>query len=197
MCGYMLDEKKLSNLEKIGVKDSKLLSPKQRDTMYNVLKSLADDMVILKVSADQIDKMRSITNLNKIEIQKMCELINVLAPDKVIIDAIESNVSGFKRKILAGMENGTEVVAENFADTNHRIVGAASIVAKHTRDHDIKQMHKKFGDFGSGYPSDPVTVKFLKRWLESNREFPDIVRKSWMTAMELKKDKEQMKLDGF
>jgi ribonuclease HII len=37
-------------------------------------------------------------------------------------------------------------------------------------------------DFGSGYPSDPKTKKFLADWYSEHEEFPDFVRHSWKTA---------------
>jgi len=88
-------------------------------------------------------------------------------------------------------------VAENFADRKYPVVSAASIIAKVERDKEIKKLHKKYGFFGSGYTSDERTIRFLKDWIKKNKEFPDIVRKTWVTAEELKKLKEQKKLDGF
>lgn len=197
MCGFLIEDNKLLALNKMGVKDSKQLTPPVREKLAKKLEKLSDDIVVLKMDATEIDSARNITNLNKLEIKKMCEIINALSPDKAFIDAIESNTSHFRKKILGGLENGVEVIAENFADVNYPIVSASSIIAKHTRDEEIKKLHKKFGNFGSGYSSDPITKRFLKHWLENNKEFPDIVRKSWFTAHELKREKEQMRLDGY
>jgi ribonuclease HII len=38
---------------------------------------------------------------------------------------------------------------------------------------------RKDHDLGSGYPSDPVTVKFVTKYYKKNREMPKFVRKSW------------------
>lgn len=61
------------------------------------------------------------------------------------------------------------------------VVAAASIVAKVERDQEIAKIRKEFKDIGSGYPSDPKTIKFLK----NNSQLPDFVRKSWATVSRL------------
>ena len=193
MCGYLIEEKKVPELRKIGVKDSKLLSRSRREQIFEKIKTLSDDFVILKTSAKEIDQLRTVSNLNKHEISRMREMIKLLNPDKVVIDALESNEKKFHSKISAGF-GGLEIVAENFADKNYLEVGAASICAKVNRDREIEEMHKVHGNFGSGYPSDPVTITFLKDWIKENK-VPDCVRKSWFTVYALKNI--QTKLDRW
>jgi len=196
MCGFLLCEDKLPVLAEWGVKDSKKLSPKQRSFFYQKLKKLADDYAVVKLTSMDIDKLRTETNLNKIEIKHMQDIINTLKPDKVIIDAIEADVKKFRAAVLHGLSdelkererNGTfELVCENYADANYPIVGAASIIAKVIRDAEVRKLAAKHGDFGSGYPSDPKTIAFLKDWLEKNKELPYFVRRSWITARVLAK----------
>jgi ribonuclease HII len=93
--------------------------------------------------------------------------------------------------------DGTQIVAENFADKNHLEVGAASIIAKVNRDKEIEKLHKKHGFFGSGYTSDDRTIRFLKNWIKMNKEFPSFVRKSWVTAMLIKEEHQQKKIAEF
>ncbi|MHA1410401.1 MAG: ribonuclease HII, partial [Candidatus Odinarchaeia archaeon] len=45
----------------------------------------------------------------------------------------------------------------------------------------------KYGEIGSGYPSDPKTIAFLKKYLNEHENLPDIVRKSWETSKKLMK----------
>ena len=40
----------------------------------------------------------------------------------------------------------------------------------------MKELKKKYGDFGSGYPSDPKTKKFLE---ENYDKHPEIFRTTW------------------
>jgi ribonuclease HII len=71
-----------------------------------------------------------------------------------------------------------ELVVEHKADLNNTIVGAASILAKVTRDGEIEKLKKiAKQDFGSGYPADPKTVEFLKK----NYDKFDFFRTSWAT----------------
>lgn len=195
MCGYLIDDKKLALLRETGVKDSKMLSAEQRESIEPELRALSCDMILLKVSAKEIDKNKSVSNLNRLEIQKMQQMINLLNPDKVIIDSPERNTKRFKEKILHNIDNKKiHIIAENFADKNHFPVSAASVVAKVNRDKEIKKLHKKYGDFGTGYPHDEKTVKFLKDWIQKNKEFPDCVRNTWMTSQEIMRNKQQRTL---
>lgn len=55
----------------------------------------------------------------------------------------------------------------------------------------LERKHKV--TLGSGYPSDSVTVQFLKEWSESHEELPDFVRLSWGTVTNLLKQKSTSK----
>lgn len=80
------------------------------------------------------------------------------------------------------------------ADAIYPVVGAASIVAKVARDVAIrgwimsKRQSAEGADetaaeaWGSGYPTDPVTKKFLTNTMDPVFGFDDIVRFSWSTA---------------
>ncbi len=195
MCGYLVDESKLQQLKEIGAKDSKLLTPANRRKIAKELEKIADDFVLLKVSAREIDRMRTVTNLNKIEIERMRQIIKMLQPDRAIIDAIEANTKKFHEKIAAKI-NGTEIIAENFADKKYPIVGAASIMAKVSRDAEIEQLNEKY-EIGSGYTSDPRTISFLKDWAKKNKDFPDFVRKSWITAQIIRSEVQQKKIGYY
>lgn len=197
ICGYMIDEKNLEKLQKEGAKDSKMLTDEKRRKLKPVLEKMARDIALLSVSAKEIDSLRSISNLNKIEIERMQQIINLLSPDKAIIDAIEANTSKFHKKIESGLKIDCELITENFADKNYPVVGAASIIAKVHRDSAIEKLHEKFGYFGTGYCSDERTINFLKNWIKKNKEFPDFVRKSWITIAEIKAEKEQKKMGEY
>lgn len=198
MCGYMIEEDKIPMLKQMGAKDSKQLTARRRAYLFSHLEKAAYDLVVLKLSAYQIDKLRNVANLNRLEIEKMAEIINLLEPDKVILDSIEANTERFRAKVKAKLDNkNIEIISENFADRKYPIVGAASIIAKYHRDGDIKKLHKRYGKFGSGYPSDPITINFLKKWLEKNKDFPPCVRRSWLTAITIKNNKEQKHLSMF
>ncbi len=194
----MIDSKHKNKLKKVDVKDSKILTKKKREEIAPELRKMAADHILLKIDAKDIDKNKETSNLNKLEIKKMQEIINTLKPDKVIIDAFEVNTKAFKEKIKAGLKNKkVNLVCENFADKNHVEVSAASVLAKVCRDKCIESLRKKHGFDGTGYPSDERTIVFLKDWLKKNNEFPDFVRKSWMTSQQMIAVKEQKTLSAF
>jgi ribonuclease HII len=95
------------------------------------------------------------------------------------------------------MMAGVAVVVEHKADVTYPVVSAASIIAKVERDREIDVLKAQHGDLGSGYPSDPRTIQWLKRWLEKNRQYPDFVRKSWVTAELLQEEKKQPSLGSW
>jgi len=83
------------------------------------------------------------------------------------------------------------ISVESKADATYPIVGAASIVAKVTRDHLVHNwQHLESGidsaiPTGSGYPGDPKT----KAWLHSNLDqvfgLPGFARISWQTSQDI------------
>lgn len=206
MAGYVIDESRIKDLQKIGVRDSKELSPVKREMLEKMLMKMAETVVVLKLSAEEIDKMRIETNLNRIEARKMKDIINSLDSDKVFIDSVEANTDKFKREIIAGLSVGLkrrinqknmDVICENFADKKYPVVAAASIIAKVNRDKEIDEFKKEYGNIGSGYSSDPVTIKFLKDWIEKNKNYPGFVRQSWLTAKEIMDEKKQKAINDF
>ena len=128
----------------------------------------------------------------------MCFLINHLKPDTVYIDAIDSNIATFKARLKKYLTfTPKKMILEHKADVKYPIVSAASIMAKVERDADIEALKSKYGDFGSGYPSDPVTKSFLTNWLKTHKTLPDIVRHTWSTAEELQAAGKQKSLKNW
>lgn len=199
ICGVLVDETDLGRLRKIGVKDSKLLSRDRREELEKKIKEIVDDYILIILSAKEIDELRKRSNLNRIEIEKILKIINIMNPDRVIIDAPERNTLKFKEKIRVGVRNkNIEIIAENFADRKYHVVSAASILAKVTRDRIIDEIKRKYNiEFGDGYPSNELTQKFLKDWFRKYKTFPDFVRKSWITIENIKKNGEQKKIFHF
>ena len=50
---------------------------------------------------------------------------------------------------------------------------------------------------GSGYPADPITQNFLRKWLDKYSKLPPNIRKSWKTTQNLIKDANTKRLDDF
>lgn len=199
MCGILLkeeDEKKLVNLK---VKDSKLLTKKKRESLFDKIKDISYKYEIITVFPDEIDNAvnnHDGLNLNKLEARKSAEIINLLKPDKAIIDAPSNNIKSYKQYLFELINNkNIELILEHKADLNYPIVSAASILAKVTRDNEIEKIKEKIKiDFGSGYMTDSKTVKFLEKYYE---EYPDLFRKSWFPYKNILNKKFQSKLEDF
>jgi ribonuclease HII len=77
------------------------------------------------------------------------------------------------------------------------VVSAASIVAKVVRDREITKLAKKYGEIGSGYPSDPVTIRWLTGYIGEHPSPPLIARWSWKTVSAIIAKKNQRSLLDF
>lgn len=196
LCGLLINENDEKTLKEMGVKDSKLLSPQRREELEAKIKPVAKDFMLVVLQAHEIDSLRTVKNLNEIEMDKMAEITNLLKPAKVIIDCPESNTAKFTDNFRRRLKVGCEILAENYADKNYPVVGGASILAKVLRDRSIRILEGGIKEsVGSGYPSDPVTKSFLEK-LSRKGEYPDYVRKSWITAIRLQ-EKKQGSLEDF
>ncbi|MGY5855928.1 MAG: ribonuclease HII [Candidatus Thorarchaeota archaeon] len=182
ICGVLIDSERLPELVRIGAKDSKTLSHSQRLRLREKIQPIISKMEIRYVSAADIDRLRKRTTLNEIEVAEFASIARALRPQEIYLDAADVKADRFGEKIgnLSGLASkGAKIVSEHKADSKYPIVSAASIIAKVERDRTISEYHKKYGDFGSGYPSDPKTVDFVKNLVRNGKELPPIIRKSW------------------
>ena len=187
LCGVCFEESQLPFLKKIGVRDSKKLSPKRRKELAKNIKDNCLSFEIIKVSAKEIDKRETdkIT-LNRLEELKMADIINKLKPDVIYIDAADVIEERFGKSIERSLDyHPNKIISKHRADDIFPIVSAASIIAKDTRDDVIDKFKAKYGDIGSGYPSDKRTTDFLRNWVKKNKSFPPFVRISWETTKKI------------
>jgi len=184
LCGICFNKSKINLLSEIGVKDSKKLSPIRRNKLANLLKNYCHSHKIVIISPQEIDERESkkIT-LNRLEELKMAEIINTLKPDVIFIDAADVNEERFGHSIKKLLNyTPKKIISKHKADDIYPIVSAGSIMAKVKRDSLIEELHKKYGNFGSGYPSDIRTIEFLRNYVKNNKKPPKIARKSWNTT---------------
>ena len=193
IAGVLMKEKALPLLSQLGVKDSKLLSPKKREALSKEIARLAEKHVIMKLSPMEIDHAvesnRKLHKLNRLEAQTMAQIINALKPDEVYVDAADVLEDRFKHHIQEDLIVKTKIISRHKADKIYPVVSAASIIAKVERDMEISVLKSTYGDFGSGYLTDPKTMHFLKEWLQTHAEYPDCVRRSWKPAKQAKNEK--------
>jgi ribonuclease HII len=199
MCigGVLADKEKLDSLKNLGVADSKKLAPKKREHLAHQIRKYAQKVYIFEVSPSQIDELRKVMTMNQIMVLGFSRVLEELQPDMAYVDAADVNATRFGTNLKAQYAkkypekaNELSVVSEHQADATYPVVSAASIVAKVRRDELIKELGKKIGiDFGSGYPSDPKTQRFLEDWSREHDTLPELVRHSWKTAENVLKRK--------
>ena len=198
MCGVLIEEKDEAKLKSIGAKDSKLLTPKTRELLFDQIKGMIKDYKIIIIPPAEIDKvlLSKDSNLNWLEADTSAKIINALKPDKAVLDCPSPNIKAYKEYVRKKLDNKKIVlVAEHKADVKFPVVSAASIIAKVTRDREIEKIKKNIGiNCGSGYPSDEITKEFLKKHY---KDFPDIFRKTWSSYKRVAGVKNQKKLGEF
>jgi len=183
----VMDNGLVKYLDKVGVRDSKILSENKRKRLFNIVTRLATSIYIVKIGVSEIDlavNRINIDGLNELEAKKVSEIILKLPESvrEIYIDSPDKDSMKFKRRIRKYIrDRDVKIICEINADKKYRIVSAASIIAKVIRDDIIDEYKKKYGEIGSGYPSDNRTIDFIKNWLKDHEDFPPIVRKSWKT----------------
>jgi len=193
VAGVLVKEENLPVLRQLGVKDSKLLSPKKRETLFAEIARLAEKHHVVKLLPSEIDCAveckRKLHKLNRLEAQTMSQIINALNPDEAYVDAADVIEERFKHHIQEGLTVKAKITSRHKADKIYPVVSAASIIAKVERDKEIEALKGAFGDFGSGYLTDQKTMRFLRQWLQTHAEYPSCVRQSWKPAKQVKNEK--------
>ncbi|MFQ6074351.1 MAG: ribonuclease HII [Candidatus Bathyarchaeia archaeon] len=198
IAGVLIEKENLHRLVDLGVKDSKLLSPRKREQLAEEIRKTALRCHFVALSTSEIDRVvetgRKLRRLNRLEARTMAEVIAALKPDVAYVDASDVLAERFKQHILENLPFQVRIVSEHKADAKYPIVSAASIIAKVERDKVIRELREKHGDFGSGYITDPKTVEFLEKWIKRFGSYPEFVRKSWKPAKRLKAEAKQTRL---
>jgi ribonuclease HII len=187
LCGVCFRFKDLDFLSQIGVKDSKKLSSKRRSELAEKIKNMCHSHEIQIVSAQEIDQREiSKISMNRLEELKIAGIINKLRPDIIFIDAADVNEGRFGESISRLLDyTPKKIISKHKADDLYPIVSASSIIAKDCRDKLIRDLVRKYGDFGSGYPSDPKSIEFLQNWIKKKKKPPHFARKSWETTKKI------------
>ena len=176
IAGVSAERSKIKRLSEMGVKDSKQLSPANRERLYKKIIAIVDDYYVAKIPPRLIDKSVSKNQLNHLEAKYMAKVISKLHPDSSYVDSCDVNPARFGKEISNLAKSG-KIYSRHHADSRFVIVSAASIVAKVTRDRAIELLRKDH-NLGSGYPSDPKTMNFIKKWIADNKKPPQFVRSS-------------------
>ena len=129
-----------TELVKIGVADSKQLTPRKREQLAPMIQKIASKYEIIVMPAADIDDLRKTMTLNELEVFVYSKIIEKLRPDVCYVDAVDVKEERFGRDILSHLSYKPEMISEHKADEKYPIVGAASILAKVTRDEHVRRI---------------------------------------------------------
>ena len=185
-------------LKTLGCADSKQLTEEKREEIFDDMQKMnyaKDSMgwAVEVLSPNQISMCmlrRTKYSLNEVSMGSAIDLIKKAIEAGVNIAEVYVDTVGppekYQAKLKAIFPKFKITVAKK-ADSTYPIVSAASICAKVTRDHALKiwQFRETIvldpKGFGSGYPGDPLTKKFLNNF-DQVFGYPRLVRFSWQTA---------------
>ena len=166
----------------IGVRDSKLLSRRRRENLYDMIKEIASEVKVSKIYPHEINEaMRGSISLNELEAVHFARLFDKFSghvsalyldsPDVIpekfgmrisLLSKKPTKIVGISPKGKKGVQY-TKLVSEHKADARYPVVSAASIIAKVERDWEIDRISESIGlDLGSGYPADTFTISVIK-----------------------------------
>ena len=188
LAGALIDPKDEKELKKLGVKDSKQLTPKRREFLAEKIRERAITFEIEITPPKEIDSTNAEgINLNTLEAIKVANIINKINKGNqkisVFVDCPSAGIAKWSDTLKTKIENlsNLEVSCEHKADQKHVSVSAASILAKSARESEMDKLKKKYGDeIGSGYTSDPLTIKYVGKYAEKYQD-EGIFRRTWAT----------------
>ncbi|KAF9951921.1 DNA replication licensing factor mcm8 [Mortierella alpina] len=193
---------KKDELADLGFADSKTLKEDERDSLLEVIMSRPDligwsvrVLSPMDISNSMLRKEKY--NLNALAHDTTIQLIRETLASGVNLKEVYVDTVGppetYQKKLERLFPSITTIIVAKKADSKYPIVSAASICAKVTRDDVLRHwifaesgMEDTFSrQFGSGYPSDPKTVSWLKSSMDPVFGYPNIVRFSWATCKTL------------
>jgi ribonuclease HII len=183
VAGVAADPDGVEELAELGVRDSKKLSPNRRESLYGDILKVCSRANWLHIVPSEIDTVvrtgKRYRKLNYLEALYFAKVIDELGAEEVVVDASDSVPARFQGVISVNLNVDCRVRAFHKADRDYPLVSAASIIAKVERDRQVELLRAQHGDFGSGYPSDPRTKIYFRKWLEEGRDPPLWTRCSW------------------
>ncbi|HYY85489.1 MAG TPA: ribonuclease HII [Nitrososphaeraceae archaeon] len=186
VAGISVSKKSISELTKCGIRDSKLISPKKRQSLFGHIINIAESICICRISIEDIDFHVFRNNLNLLEAEAMAITIGNMKSHKTYVDSCDVNPSRYQKTIRGFLgQHDTKLFSMHHADRLNVVVSGASIIAKVMRDSEISKIRIQYGDIGSGYPSDKKTIRFVKDWYTQKNEIPPFARKSWKPAQSI------------
>jgi ribonuclease HII len=183
VAGVMGTPSIFEKLALLGVKDSKLLSPSERLRFYKTIIESGVFTVLIYIPPHLLDK----ENLNSLEEKAIIKILNILShivnreasEIHIFIDEVKGCSKNIEKTLRNIFKQHVYFTMEPHADTKYTAVAAASIIAKVSRDLNLIVLRRVFGDFGSGYITDPDTKNWVLEYYSSHITPPLFIRRSW------------------
>jgi ribonuclease H2 subunit A len=182
-----------------GFDDSKKLTEAQREFLFDSIKrddkiGFVTGAISAKHLSEQMLRLPEPVSLNKIAQDATFRLLDELLQlglklDEIFVDALGN--CDFYEKLLSSRYPGAQVCVKPKADSLFKVVSAASICAKVSRDQalanwEFRETGINFSpEWGCGYPGDELTKQWLRAHIDEVFGFPDFVRFSWQTTKNL------------
>eukprot|EP01036_Dinobryon_divergens_P023109 gene23109-31426_t len=197
-------------IKRLGFDDSKQLKEGERDKLFDVIRShpsvgwVIEELTAVYISEEML-RINPVS-LNALSYDAVIRILSTIqkghnnsdisiSDPPVITDIFIDTVGDpefYKSRLTAALgKDFGRFIIEKKADATYKVVSAASIIAKVTRDSLLKNWvwaeptaSTLSKDFGSGYPSDETCVKWLEKAQHPVFGYPNLVRFSWSTCRE-------------
>lgn len=128
-----------------GLDDSKKLSEKKRERLFDVIKECALDWSVASASHDEIDEL-NILNASMLAMKRAAQGLTRVRPDFALIDG---------NRVPDGLFCNAEAIIGG--DAKSASIAAASVLAKVSRDRFMVELHEKYPEYEfarhKGYPT--------------------------------------------
>ncbi len=170
------DPATLSDVERdalSGLNDSKKLSEKKRETLYDVITRIAVAYGVGEASPAEIDEI-NILNASLLAMRRAADMVIHSMPHSVFYLLVDGNKGGSFPFPSTAVIHG---------DALSPSIAAASILAKVTRDRQCLEWDRQYPGYGialhKGYPT-KAHREIVREKVQSGEQLPEIYRKSFL-----------------
>lgn len=179
-----LDSRAIRVLRRAGLADSKKFvgddARQRRAALAAQIRDHARFVAIEVVEPQEIDERVARRELNVLERERARALLaqapvcrRIIADGRTLFGSLRSEYPALR--------------AYDRAEARHAAVAAASVVAKHERDHRFSLLcdgwRADFGEIAGGGYLNPATRAFLRAYRDRFGDFPPATRRSWATEL--------------
>lgn len=122
------------NYELLGLTDSKLLSEKQRENLFQKITQCAESFGVAFASTEEVDRL-NILQASLLAMRRAVEKLSIL-PQAVWVDGNQDPKLPYPTRLIVQ------------GDLTVPAISAASVLAKVSRDHHMKMLDREFPGYG-------------------------------------------------